>query len=165
MEVGAGAGLPSVVACKHRPSRVVISDYPSPVILDNIQANVDSWSESLGFLRDNVSVVGYDWGTRPEGILDGFKFDIILLADVFWLGERHDRLLDSLDLFLADRGVVHVTCGNHATYADDNDNLTGTSRQFWQKARERGWLTEMLRIPEYANEHVFIGRMKRRIES
>ena len=39
-ELGAGAGLPSVIACRLGASRVVCTDYPDSELIDNIATNL-----------------------------------------------------------------------------------------------------------------------------
>ena len=67
LELGAGAGLPGIVACLHGARMVVLSDYESPKLLANLQANVDENIPAT--LRRNVFVEGHIWGRAPEKII------------------------------------------------------------------------------------------------
>lgn len=67
LELGAGAGLPGIVACLHGARIVVLSDYESPKLLVNLQANVDDNIPAA--LRRNVFVEGHIWGRAPGKIV------------------------------------------------------------------------------------------------
>jgi EEF1A N-terminal glycine/lysine methyltransferase len=67
LELGAGAGLPGIVAALHGAKMVVLSDYESPNLLANLQANVDE--NITATLRSKVIVEGHIWGMSPEKII------------------------------------------------------------------------------------------------
>ncbi|KAK9476622.1 hypothetical protein V1514DRAFT_336354 [Lipomyces japonicus] len=97
LEVGAGAGLPSFISGINGASKVVITDYPEPELLENIQYNVDHALGDYGIGVFNVA--GYVWGddvttiTKPylDQAADGF--DLIILSDVVFNHSEHDKLL------------------------------------------------------------------------
>jgi predicted nicotinamide N-methyase len=66
LELGAGAGLAGIVAALHRANLVVLSDYDSPKLLENLQRNVDSNIPPTG--RERVKVVGHIWGQDTTSI-------------------------------------------------------------------------------------------------
>ena len=55
LELGAGAGLPSIVCALAGASRVVITDYPDEELIQNIRWNVDH-NVSEGSTRGRVEV-------------------------------------------------------------------------------------------------------------
>lgn len=60
LELGAGAGLPGIVATLEGAEMVVLSDYESPTILANLQRNV---LENIPKqLQGKVKVEGHIWG-------------------------------------------------------------------------------------------------------
>ncbi|CAM9529542.1 unnamed protein product, partial [Heterosigma akashiwo] len=88
LELGSGAGLPSLICALRGAESVVITDYASTVdtaLVDNIQKNIDM----LGpYFPEGTSVhaQGLIWGYPPEPILNCLepsgerKFDLIILA-------------------------------------------------------------------------------------
>jgi EEF1A N-terminal glycine/lysine methyltransferase len=64
LELGAGAGLPSIAAGVLGAARVVATDYPDPDVLAVLQANVDA----AGVGR-RVAVAGHVWGRDPAPLL------------------------------------------------------------------------------------------------
>jgi len=70
LELGAGTGLPGILSALHCAEMVVLSDYPSPSLLANLQRNVD---ENVPFhLQSRVAAVeGHIWG---ESLIDIRKY-------------------------------------------------------------------------------------------
>ena len=68
LELGAGAGLPGIVASFHGAKIVVLSDYESPNLLANLQQNV--YENIPATLRSKVFVEGHVWGLSPEKIIE-----------------------------------------------------------------------------------------------
>ncbi|KAF8418996.1 hypothetical protein EV426DRAFT_678389 [Tirmania nivea] len=66
LELGAGAGLPGIVCGgfggARRNSKVVITDYPSPPLISNIQYNID---HTPLLDQHRVFARGYLWGRDP----------------------------------------------------------------------------------------------------
>lgn len=66
LELGAGAGLPGIVAALEGAQFTVLSDYESPTILANLKRNVD---ENIPLtLRNRVAVEGHIWGETVGSI-------------------------------------------------------------------------------------------------
>ena len=73
LELGAGAGLPGILAALQGAEMVVLSDYPSSSLLANLQRNVD---ENVPFhLQSRVAVEGHIWG---ESLVDIRKYTYLL---------------------------------------------------------------------------------------
>lgn len=171
VELGAGAGLPSLVASLNGAKRVVVTDYPSQDILDNLEYNKNRWSEMAELDDEVLQVHGHDWGTRVDDLIalnEGGLFDVVILADTCWLSDLHERLLQSIESLLGRGGEVWLTCCNHAAMSCDSstedetsDNLTATSRAFIELAQSRSWFLDTMRPPNVNAEHVFIGTLKR----
>ena len=60
MELGAGAGLPGIVAALEGAELVVLSDYESQSLIDNLKRNVQE-NVPLEF-QSKVKVEGHIWG-------------------------------------------------------------------------------------------------------
>jgi len=70
LELGSGAGLPSILTRTRGGARVVVaSDYPDDIILGPLRHNIAAYAPE-------VIVEGFAWGTNPSGLL---------LVDVNWL--------------------------------------------------------------------------------
>lgn len=96
LELGAAAGLPGIVAAVGgvEPGCVVLSDYPDPGILKQLEENV---SLNRGESRVRVEVRGHCWGTE-EALeeLGGERFDVVMAADILWKEEAHEALCKTL---------------------------------------------------------------------
>ena len=103
LELGAGAGLPSLVVAKSgartvrtNPSnslplcmrltiwfaQVVMTDYPDQALVDNMKYNA-----AQNGVEVQVAVRGYVWGRPVEPLLEptgAKKFDLILLSDLIF---------------------------------------------------------------------------------
>lgn len=120
-ELGAGAGLPSIVACREGGAAAVVStDWGVDEVLcaleDNLGAACSGGKDSVWAVR------GHQWGTDPSPLLEALpspspvsqtKFDVLLLADVLWATGAHAALLDSIFALLAPDGVAHIAAGLH----------------------------------------------------
>lgn len=116
LELGAGSGLPGLTCAREgHPTKVVLSDYPDPNIMQALQRNVDQ-----NGLVDRVQVVGHAWG--DEGSLKSLLrppyqdgFDLIIGADILWMNEQHENLCRTLGRTLRRnrRSAVHLVAGFH----------------------------------------------------
>lgn len=120
IELGAGAALPSLVAEKLGASLVLVTDYPEPDVLQNI-------NEAIRINKSTkILSMGYKWGDAIQTImsvevLQNRNIDVILLADVLWRDtyKQHRSLLKSISLLFQDYGgivyigVAHRPCEGH----------------------------------------------------
>jgi len=123
LELGAGAGLPSILIAKtygssltgnHPDAEVVVSDYPDNELIRTVEENVRRNGVSRW-----CSVVPYAWGNDPsalfrpsertqaidsESLLPSIGietgFDVIIAADTLWDPTSHAGFLKSLQLTL-----------------------------------------------------------------
>ncbi|EKD02382.1 hypothetical protein A1Q2_03319 [Trichosporon asahii var. asahii CBS 8904] len=150
LELGAGAGLPSVVTGLRRKADgvarqggegddgehgehgevVVCTDYDDETVVANIARNVAAASSP-------VIVRGHSWGTPTDELLSfspqGYS---LLLADTLWSTETHGILLDSILALLAKEGVAHLAAGLHTG--------RGPHDRFRKLAEERGLVMEKM---------------------
>lgn len=96
IELGAGCGLPGIVAAYLGASSVLLTDFPDN--LDLLQKNV-----TTNKLQMTVSVCPLVWGNRSE--LLASPFDLIIAADVMYCVEAVDSLLSTLKM-AADAGTI-----------------------------------------------------------
>ena len=140
LELGAGAGLPSLVCAVKDARRVVITDYPDPHILSTLRENV---AANLPVeLQHKCVVVGHKWGEDTSDVLSaGFRdlvclseetrhsdnmneegvcvkqslcgFDVVLFADTMWLSSQHAALLQTCSALLAPHGEIWAVGSDH----------------------------------------------------
>jgi predicted nicotinamide N-methyase len=126
VELGAGAGLPSVMAATNG-AEVVCTDWGVDGILSAIAQNLKG--------KGRAAVVGHMWGTDVQPILDALdgpkRFDAVMLADTLWATDAHPQLLDSITALLAPTGVAHVAAGLHTG--------RGPVERFRAAAAQRGY--------------------------
>lgn len=123
LELGAGSGLSGLSICKtFSPKTMTLSDYPDPDILSTLCANRDYnfGAESA----DKISVWGHAWGScrstpsvadEKSGEFPKQQFDLIIAADVLWMGEQHSNLIHCLHHHLrpSPRSAIFIVCGLH----------------------------------------------------
>lgn len=151
LELGAGGGLPALVAGCVGASRVIMTDYPDAPLLDNLRWNIQENARLLQSsgcdlrLDERMAVEGHIWGRKPELLLDQItgKYDILILSDLIFNHSQHAALLDSSEALITPRtGKAYVFHSHHLPqfYLRDLD--------FFRRAAERGW-----RIRNVVKEH------------
>lgn len=116
LELGAGSGLPSMIACKMKAKNVVCTDYPDEDLVDNIRYNLNKYQ--------NSRVLGYKWGETVEPLIsanNGEKFDIVILSDVIFNDNQHKQLLWSISQVMKIDGYALVLHTHHRTNKVKND--------------------------------------------
>lgn len=111
IELGAGAGLPSILIAKSYPHvHVVASDFPDPLLIRTLRENVARNDAS-----PNCSVVPHAWGADPSALLVPAGADIVLAADTLWSPELHAALLRTTCGVLArtQAARAHFVAGLH----------------------------------------------------
>lgn len=118
LELGAGAGLPSVLlASMYQQVSVTASDYPDDRLIrtlsDNIRRNAVS---------ERCRAIPHAWGTdtgtlvpRHEPSGEPTWFDIVFAADTLWNPELHAPLLDTICSCLkrSPDSRIHLVAGLH----------------------------------------------------
>ncbi|KAG7087235.1 hypothetical protein E1B28_013216 [Marasmius oreades] len=171
LELGAGGGLPSIIASLNGARNVVITDYPDAALVNNMQHNVDH-NISDEQVRQNIVVKveiavmlawmradalqGYIWGTPVHSLLDAFPplaegFDLIILSDLIFNHSQHDALLRTCERTLrpatpfldAKDPCVLVFYTHHRPHLAHRDMV------FFDKAREQGWKCDKIIEQKY----------------
>jgi len=98
LELGAGAGLPSLVCALKGARRVVVTDYPDPDLIENLHVNVANCSLPADA---RVSAEGFLWGASPDRLIEQLGdeaagFDVVILADLLFNHSEHGKLVSSV---------------------------------------------------------------------
>lgn len=102
LELGAAAGVPSLVCAREGAQRVIATDYPDQPLIDILAKNI---AENV---KDNDVAIaqGYLWGADPTDLKkhlpenkDGF--DLLILSDLIFNHQAHPALLSSMDQCLS----------------------------------------------------------------
>lgn len=98
LELGAGAGLPSLICASNGASSVLVTDYPDADLVENLEKNCALLPEP-----GKCRAAGYLWGASTEGLKahlpesereDGF--DLLILADLLFNHSEHAKLVSSV---------------------------------------------------------------------
>eukprot|EP00053_Salpingoeca_punica_P024850 m.221834 g.221834 ORF g.221834 m.221834 type:complete len:245 (+) comp72473_c0_seq1:101-835(+) len=105
LELGAGTGLPGLVAARLGAAGVVLSDRArDAAVLDNMRLAVQ-----MNNLQQTVNVVGINWGEFSPAVVTMSPPDIILAADCFYDREDYDALLATMVFFLEQKRSTAYT--------------------------------------------------------
>ncbi|KAJ1026926.1 hypothetical protein NDA16_002219 [Ustilago loliicola] len=169
LELGAAAGLPSIVCNWASASHVVATDYPDKDLIDNLTKNVvlncqDDSSPMRGPGKSFVE--GYIWGRDPSSLLSKLtdehvnpgKFDLILLSDLVFNHQAHLALLETCEACIADattddmEGQMTTPCVL-VFFTHHRPHLAYKDMQFFDMAEVKGWKFE--KLGEWFREPMF----------
>jgi len=123
LELGAGAGLPSIIAALNSPKKMICTDYPDLSLINNLTGNVKA---NIPHLLENntIEVLGYVWGKDTDTLqkhVDNNKFDAIILSDVICNHREHDEILKCCKESLQLEGKVFVSFSHHRPWLIEKD--------------------------------------------
>lgn len=136
VELGAGTGLPSLVAAVMGARHCVVTDYPDPDILAALQRNVHDTCDAYTAL--SLEVRGLAWGDVTQEAQAGGPFDMVMAADVLWVSSQHAHLLHSICALLA-----HTSEARAVIVAGFHTGRPATAR-FFEAAREAGLVPDAM---------------------
>jgi nicotinamide N-methyltransferase len=108
LELGAGAGLPSLVSSILGASKVVVTDYPDPDLVSNLWTNITNLNlnptPDINNTNNKIIAEGFCWGADPSKLLSYLPqqahsapgFDVLILADLLFNHSEHGKLLSTL---------------------------------------------------------------------
>ncbi|KAJ5116154.1 nicotinamide N-methyltransferase [Penicillium angulare] len=108
LEIGAAAGVPSIVSAILGARTTVMTDYPDVDLVSNMQYNADLSAENVPS-QSRLYVEGYRWGSTVEPLLahipssNGEKptgFDTLIMADVVYSHREHPNLIKTMHMAL-----------------------------------------------------------------
>lgn len=143
LELGAGAGLPSLVCALNGAARVLVTDYPDSDLIENLRHNINHCISQQ--LQHVITAQGYLWGndTAPlTSVLDNHNegFDLLILADILFNHSEHEKLvqtvLETLRKNPLSRALIFFT--------PYRPWLLQKDLRFFDLAREKGLVVEKL---------------------
>lgn len=152
LELGAAAGLPSLVCGINGASRVICTDYPDPDLLSHIQYNVDHCSGMTN--PPNVKVRGFIWGQDetalcydelseddlPGEVAENDKFDLVILSDLVFNHTEHRKLLRNCRNCVKKNGTCLVVFSPH------RPKLLEEDLKFFTVCEEFGFKAELVEM-------------------
>ncbi|EIM81525.1 nicotinamide N-methyltransferase [Stereum hirsutum FP-91666 SS1] len=156
LELGAGGGLPSIVTALNGARKVVVTDYPDAALVDNLSFNVkQNVPEDM---MQAVDVKGYIWGQTVALLRESITrsdeasstgFDLIIMSDLVFNHSQHDALLTT-----AESTLSNVSSDEHKAtllvfYTHHRPHLAHRDLEFFEKARQRGWICEEIVTEKY----------------
>ncbi|CAI7594715.1 unnamed protein product [Penicillium manginii] len=117
LELGAGAGLPSITSALANASAVVATDHPlSPALAGTIQLNMDHNLHNRSPIPPaKISIQPHEWGVLDDTFSQQNRgaFTRIIAADCYWMRAQHENLARTMRWFLAPGGHVCVVAAFH----------------------------------------------------
>jgi len=111
MEVGAGAGMPELTAACLGAKKILLSDFPSKDLLDNLKENMRRNMYAIGE-NCEVSVVDLQWDAAVASEASA-QFDVILSSECLCNSALHDALLRTLASRLESNGCIFLSFSHH----------------------------------------------------
>lgn len=159
LELGAAAGLPSIMAAVLGAERVVMTDYPDADIVEVMRKNIDECellpsrrgasergdAEDGGRRQDALVAKGYIWGRDAAPLLAELptgreRFDVLILADLLFRHSEHGHLLDTIRdaMSKGPESKAFVFFTSYRPWLQHKDLA------FFDLARERGFVVEKI---------------------
>ncbi|KAF1831441.1 hypothetical protein BDW02DRAFT_505277 [Decorospora gaudefroyi] len=102
LELGAGAGLPSLVCALNGAAQTVVTDYPDAELVENLRYNIEHCQ--LLSQPPKIMAEGYLWGAPTKDISKHLSnestFDVLILADLLFNHSEHSKLIKSVQMTL-----------------------------------------------------------------
>lgn len=156
LELGAGAGLPSLICALHNAKQVLVTDYPDADLIANLEHNINANRHLLpNPAQPNITAAGYLWGAPPDKLLTSLPdptkgFDLLILADILFNHSQHGALLSTVQQTLSHsadaQALVFFTPYRPWLYEKD--------MAFFDLAREGGFLVEKV-LEEFMDTVMF----------
>lgn len=138
VELGAGAGLPSLVASKLEASLVTCTDYPDQELVDNLKFNFEvNCTDAVKAEKTLVS--GYLWGDDTKDLMEankGASYDVLFLCDLLFNHSEHTKLLNSSLALINEASTAFCVFTHYRPWLAHKD-LEFLTRNEWAEA---GWI-------------------------
>lgn len=105
LEIGAAAGVPSIVSAILGARTVVMTDYPDPDLVRNMRYNAELAVPVINAEQSSLYVEGYKWGNTVEPLVAHLPegqttFDTLIMADVVYSHREHGNLIKTMQMTL-----------------------------------------------------------------
>ncbi|ODM14820.1 putative nicotinamide N-methyltransferase [Aspergillus cristatus] len=105
LEIGAAAGVPSIVSAILGAKTTVMTDYPDPDLVENMRYNAELAAPSIDSSKSSLYVEGYKWGNTVEPLITHLPdnqttFDTLIMADVVYSHREHPNLIKTMQMTL-----------------------------------------------------------------
>ncbi|KAK0742532.1 hypothetical protein B0T21DRAFT_361578 [Apiosordaria backusii] len=145
-ELGAGAGLPSLVASMLNAKLVVCTDFPDPDLIATIQKNIDGCHL---LPHDNLNIIadGFVWGADPSTLLRHLPpseqsqgFDVLILADLLFRHSEHNNMIKTITECLkrTPEAKAYVVFCSYRPWLREKD------LKFFELCRQQGFNVEQI---------------------
>lgn len=99
LEIGAAAGVPSIVSAVLGARCTVMTDYPDPDLVGNMRYNAELSGQTA------LHVEGYKWGSAVEPLQNHLPpgdstFDTLIMADIVYSHREHGSLVKTMQMTL-----------------------------------------------------------------
>lgn len=143
LELGAGCGLPSLVAMQLPTRAVVVTDLDLPnrirCLAESIQrtsAMATTTATAVNTVTGTARACPFKWGTSKEQVIANLKdamgeegsggeddprFDVICATDCLFMPWLHIDLLQSVDQLMAEQGVCLLAFCIHAAFSKSDE--------------------------------------------
>lgn len=101
LEIGAAAGVPSIVSAILGARTTVMTDYPDLDLVGNMRYNAELAAPSIDSSKSSLYVEGYKWGDTVEPLIahlpdNKTTFDTLIMADVVYSHREHPNLIKTM---------------------------------------------------------------------
>lgn len=152
LELGAAAGLPSIVASRLGANVVVTTDYPDHDLIENLAKNLQKNLLVSGNSQPTIVTEGYIWGADTSKLLSHLPtpqqhFDLVLLSDLIFNHQAHEAMLNTLDRTLPQQfrgpsereGSLYKGPQALVFFTHHRPHLAHRDLEFFTLAEKKGW--------------------------
>lgn len=136
IELGAGAGLPSLIASNLGARFVTCTDYPDQELIDNLAENFRINCET-SLTAGKVLTTGYLWGEDVSELCAASNgpYDVLFLSDLLFNHSEHTKLLNCSLKLIHPASTAFCVFTHYRPWLADKD-LAFLFREEWAQA---GW--------------------------
>lgn len=156
LELGAGAGLPSLICALNGAKQVVVTDYPDANLIENLQHNIEKNSAMLPSPL-NISAEGYLWGASILALTSHLPtseqndgFDLLILGDLLFNHSEHGKLIATVQQTLKHSSSAQAL----VFFTPYRSWLLQKDLAFFDLARQSGFVVEKI-FEEMMDEVMF----------